>query len=159
MKFDGEITVPGRREAVFDKVQDARTFAWCVDGVGDLTEVDGAHYTATLETKIAYLRFRFKVAVEVLRVERPNLIEARIEGTPIGVVGRLSATSTTTLEDLGGETRIRYAVEVALTGKLGSMGQPVLRSKAKDMEKSFAANLRRVLTAPAIEAAPTEATT
>lgn len=159
MKFDGEITVPGRREAVFDKLQDARTFASCVDGVGDLTEVDAAHYTATLETRIAYLRFRFKIAVEVLRLERPNLIEARIEGTPIGVVGRLSAASTTTLEDVGGETRICYAVDVALTGKLGSMGQPVLRSKAKEMEKSFAGNLRRALAPQSIEAAPTEATT
>src|SRR5258708_37996924 len=110
MKFDGEITVPGRREAVFDKVQDARTFAWCVDGVGDLTQVDGAHYTATLETKIAYLRFRFKVAVEVLRVERPNLIEARIAGPTIGGVGRLSPTSTTTLGDLSGRAPLRSRV-------------------------------------------------
>jgi len=29
-----------------------------------------------------------------------------------------------------------------LAGKLGSIGQPVLRSKAKDMEKIFATRLR-----------------
>jgi carbon monoxide dehydrogenase subunit G len=153
MKFDGEITVPGRRETVFDKIQDARTFASCVDGVSDLASLDGNRYTAILETKIAYLRFKFKTTVEVLRLERPGLIEARIEGTPLGFVGRLSATSLTTLEEIGGDTRIRYDVDVALTGKLGSMGQPVLRSKAKDMEKRFAENLRRVLVAQPTAAA------
>ena len=145
MKFDGEITVRAPRDVVFEKLRDARAFASCVDGVSALTEVDGAHYTATLETKIAYMRFKFAVAVEVLRFESPGLIEAKIEGTPIGVVGRMTATSLTTLEQSGEDVHIRYAVEVALAGKLGSMGQPVLRSKAREMEKSFAVNLRRLL--------------
>ena len=154
MKFDGEISVRAAREAVFEKLRDARVFASCVEGVGALTEVDGTHYTATLETRIAYMRFKFAVAVEVTSLDPPRLIEARIEGTPVGVVGRLAAASTTTLDQNGEETRIRYAVDVSLAGKLGSMGQPVLRSKAREMEKSFAVNLRRVVEAHPVEAAP-----
>ena len=149
MKFDGEISVRAAREAVFEKLRDARAFASCVEGVGALTEIDGTHYSATLETKIAYMRFKFAVAVEVTSLDPPRLIEAKVEGTPIGVVGRLTAASTTTLEQAGEETRIRYAVDVSLAGKLGAMGQPVLRSKAREMEKSFAANLRRLVEAPA----------
>lgn len=155
MKFDGEISVRAPREAVFEKLRDARAFASCVEGVGALTEVDGTHYTATLETKIAYMRFKFAVAVEVLRLEAPALIEAKIEGAPIGVVGRMTASSVTTLAQSGDETQIRYAVEVALAGKLGAMGQPVLRSKAREMEKNFAANLRRLLE---VQPAPHELT-
>ncbi len=149
MKFDGEISVRAGREAVFDKLRDARAFASCVEGVGALAEIDGSHYTATLETRIAYMRFKFAVAVEVTHLDPPRLIEAKVEGTPIGVVGRLTAASTTTLEQTGEETLIRYAVDVSLAGKLGAMGQPVLRSKAREMEKSFAANLRRLVEAPA----------
>jgi carbon monoxide dehydrogenase subunit G len=159
VKFDGEISVRAARAAVFDKLRDARAFASCVQGVSALTEIDSTHYSATLETNIAYMRFKFAVAVEVVRLEPPQRIEAKIEGTPLGVVGRLTAASATTLEESGDETRIRYAVDVALAGKLGAMGQPVLRAKAREMEKSFAANLRRLLDAqPApsqsIEAAP-----
>src|SRR5438874_12168120 len=124
MNVSGEITVRAEREAVFDKLQDARFFASCIEGVSELTEIDAAHYTATLETKIAYLRFKFKVVVEASRLERPSRIEAKVEGTPLGVVGRLTATSTTTLSQAGDETRIAYSVEVSLTGKLGSLGQP-----------------------------------
>jgi carbon monoxide dehydrogenase subunit G len=78
----------------------------------------------------------------VTRAEEPSEIEAKIEGTPLGVVGRLTAKSITRLEDAGNETKVTYSVESTLAGKLGSIGQPVLRSKAKDMEKQFAARLR-----------------
>jgi hypothetical protein len=55
----------------------------------------------------------------------------------LGVVGRLTATASTRLVEAAGETVIRYTIDATLTGKLGSMGQPVLKSKAKDMEKQF----------------------
>ncbi len=90
-----------------------------------------------METRIAYMRFNFKVAVEMSRVTPPEEIEAKVEGTPMGVVGRLTATASTRLVEAGGETVICYTIDATLTGKLGSMGQPVLRSKAKDMEKQF----------------------
>ena len=41
-----------------------------------------------------------------------------------------------------------YSVESTLAGKLGSIGQPVLRSKAKDMEKQFATPAARSLRTP-----------
>jgi hypothetical protein len=47
----------------------------------------------------------------------------------------------TRLTELGDETRIDYEVDAALTGKLGSLGQPVLRAKAKELERQFAAKL------------------
>jgi uncharacterized protein len=87
------------------------------------------------------MKFAFKVSVQVVRAEPPEKIEAKIEGTPLGIVGRLTATSLTTLADAGDATKISYDVEAALTGKLGSLGQPVLRAKAKEMEKQFAARL------------------
>jgi carbon monoxide dehydrogenase subunit G len=153
MKFTGEITIGAPREAVFAKVRDARFFASCVEGVHDLNEIDGDHYTAVLETKVAYLKFKFNVAVEVLRADPPGEIEAKIEGTPSGIVGRLTARSLTRLlEDTAG-TRVTYEVEAALTGKLGSLGQPVLRAKAKEMERQFAQRMRAAFALPQSEGA------
>ena len=142
MKFTGDISIPAPREAVYAKVRDARFFASCVEGVQELNEIDPDHYTAVLETKVAYLKFKFNVAVEVVRAQPPSEIEAKIEGTPLGIVGRLTATSLTRLADDAGGTKVSYEIEAALTGKLGSLGQPVLRAKAKEMEKQFAKRLQ-----------------
>jgi carbon monoxide dehydrogenase subunit G len=142
MKIDGDVTVRAPQAAVYDAVQDARFFASCIDGVQDLTEVDPTHYDAVFETKVAYMKFRFKVSVEVVRKEAPSLMEARIEGTPLGVVGRITATALTRLSQVGDDTKIEYAIEANITGKLGSLGQPVMKSKAKELEKQFASRLR-----------------
>jgi uncharacterized protein len=154
MKFTGDIAIVAPREAVFAKVRDARFFASCVEGVQNLSEIDPDHYTAVLETKIAYLKFKFDVAVEVLRIDPPNEIEARIEGTPSGIVGRLSARSLTRLAEENGGTRVSYEIEAALTGKLGSLGQPVLRAKAKEMERQFAERIRAAFLTSGIERVP-----
>jgi carbon monoxide dehydrogenase subunit G len=97
-------------------VRDARFFASCVEGVQELNEIDPDHYTAVLETKVAYLKFRFKVAVEVVRAQAPSEIEAKIEGTPLGIVGRLTASSVTRLADDTGGTKVSYEIDAALTG-------------------------------------------
>ena len=142
MKFAGDIYLKAPRAAVFAKLRDARFFASCVEGVRDLNEIDSDHYTAVLDTKVAYLKFKFNVTVEVTRMEAPREIEAKVEGTPLGIVGRLTATSITRLADDNGGTKVSYEIEAALTGKLGSLGQPVLRAKAKEMERLFAERMR-----------------
>ena len=141
MKFTGELSVKAPPTAVYEKVRDARFFASCVDGVKDLTEIGPDQYSAVFETKVAYMKFAFKVTVAITRAEPPREIEASVEGAPMGIVGRMTATSVTTLTEVGDETKIAYAIDATLTGKLGSLGQPVLRSKAREMEKQFAARL------------------
>jgi len=149
MKFSGELTVKAPRADVYKKVRDARFFASCVDGVSELAETAPDTYAALFETRVAYMKFKFKVTVQVTRAQEPSEIEAKVEGTPLGIVGRLTATSLTRLAETDGGTRIDYEVEAALTGKLGSLGQPVLRSKAKDMERQFAARLAAAFAPPA----------
>jgi len=142
MIVTGEIVLPAPREIVFQVLQDAPFFASCVEGLRDLKEIDATHYDAILDTKVAYMKFIFKVSVVVTRLMPPERIEAKIEGTPLGIVGRFTAVSTTDLIDAGSETRVRYAIDANLTGKLGSMGQPVLKAKAKEMEQKFAEKMR-----------------
>jgi carbon monoxide dehydrogenase subunit G len=151
MKFTGDILIEAPRDAVYAKVRDARFFASCIEGVQELNEIDPDHYTAVLETKVAYLKFKFNVAVEVVRADPPSEIEAKVEGTPLGIVGRLTASSVTRLADDGNATKVSYEIEAALTGKLGSLGQPVLRAKAKEMEKKFAERMRAAFAAEAAQ--------
>jgi hypothetical protein len=141
MKVEGEISVSAPRTLVFERLRDAPFFASCIDGVNDLTAIDETHYSALFATKVAFMRFSFKVNVEMTRIAPPDEIEAKVEGTPIGIVGRLTATANTKLTESGEQTVIGYSIDATLTGKLGSIGQPVLKAKAKEMEKQFAERL------------------
>jgi uncharacterized protein len=56
-------------------------------------------------------------------------------------VGRLAARAHAA-RGTPRETKVSYEIEAALTGNLGSLGQPVLRAKAKKMERQFAERIR-----------------
>lgn len=142
MNFQGELTVKAPRDQVFEKLRDAHFFASCVEGVRDLTDLGPNRYSAKFETRLAYMRFQFDVEVEMTKVESPIHIEAKVEGRPLGIVGRLSAVASTTLTERSDETLISYVIDATLAGKLGAIGQPVMKSKAKEMEKMFVKNLR-----------------
>lgn len=142
MKITGRFSVKAPRTAVFDAMSDPQFFISCIDGVSDFNEIDDTHYSAVLETKVAYIKFRFNVEVEVVRMEAPALIEARVTGAPIGIVGRFTSSSITELHEEGDETIIAYEIDASLAGKLGSIGQPVVKSKARDMEAEFTRRLR-----------------
>jgi uncharacterized protein len=152
MKFSGTLTVDAPRAQVYKALRDARLFASCVEGVHDLVETGPDTYAAVFDTKIAYLKFSFNVSVQVVRADEPQKIEAKVEGVPHGIVGRLTATAVTKLNEAGAATKIDYDVEAALTGRLGSLGQPVLRSKAKEMERQFAARLGAAFAMPPTDA-------
>jgi hypothetical protein len=87
MNVSGEFTVKAPRERVFETIRDPKSFIALVDGLRDLKEIDPTHYEAVFETKIAYMKFRFNVSVEVTKLEVGE-IGAKVEGTPLGVVGR-----------------------------------------------------------------------
>ena len=49
--------------------------------------------------------------------------------------------------------KIEYEIEANITGKLGSLGQPVMRSKAKELERQFSSRLRARFEQTPVEAA------
>jgi hypothetical protein len=80
---------------------------------------------------VAFLTLRFKVVIDVIRIDPPSAIEARITGDAIGLAGHVVATASLDLTDAGEHrTTIRYATDVGLTGKLGGLGRPVFRDDA-----------------------------
>jgi carbon monoxide dehydrogenase subunit G len=142
MILSGEILVNAPQEAVFNKLNDVPFFASCVEGVSDLEQINDNSYKALLTTKVAYIQFKFQVLVEITENIFPEKITAKTEGNPIGVIGRLLAISSANLIKANDKTLIQYSIDLKLTGKLGSMGQPVLKSKTKELEQQFAKNLQ-----------------
>ena len=138
MNVSGEFTVNAPRDVVFETLRDPSSFVRFVDGVQDLKEIDPTHYEAMFETKVAYLKFKFNVTVEVTRIEEPSRDRSQDRGHAARRGRPPDRQIDHQAEDAGDETKVTYSVESTLAGKLGSIGQPVLRSKAKDMEKQFA---------------------
>jgi carbon monoxide dehydrogenase subunit G len=151
LETSGEISVDVPRDAAFAFLQDPHRLAACIPGCRDLREISPNRYAAVLSSRVAFITLSFNVTIEILRMQAPESIEAAIVGDAIGLVGHVSAIASVRLADEGGQrTTIRYTTDIALTGKLGGLGQPVFRSTSAKLAREFGANLKS-----AVEAQPT----
>jgi carbon monoxide dehydrogenase subunit G len=152
LQTTGEITVDVDRTIAFAFVQDPERLAGCIPGCHDLREVSPGRYSAVLTHRVAFMTLSFKVIIDVVRIEPPNEIEAKINGDAVGLSGHLVATAAVRLtETAERRTTIRYVTDVGLTGKLGGLGQPAFRATSAQLAREFGANLKK-----GIEAGRTE---
>lgn len=146
LETTGEIVVDVDRETAFKFIEIPEQLARCIPGCSDLRETAPGRFTATLSSEISFMTLNFQVVVEVVKIDPPRGIEARITGRPMGISGQLLATAALHLTDAApGRTVIRHSSSVGLTGKLGSLGQPVFRAKSAEMTAKFGANLKAAL--------------
>ena len=139
----GEINVDVDRATAFAAVRDPARLARCIPGCTDLREVGPDRYTALLTSRVAFMKLSFTVAIDVVKIEPPSSLEARITGDAVGISGHLVSTAHLQLLENGGRrTTIRYGMEVGLTGKLGGLGQPVLKATSAKMAREFGDNLK-----------------
>jgi carbon monoxide dehydrogenase subunit G len=146
LQTTGEISVGVPQDAAFGFVRDAQRLAACIPGCSDLRELGAERYSAVLTSRVAFITVSFKVVIEVVRVDPPHAIEATMTGDALGLAGHVAATAAVALSADGEQqTTIRYTTDIALTGRLGGLGQPVFRATSAQLAREFGANLKRAL--------------
>ena len=143
IETSGEITVDVDRVSAFAMVSDPARLARCIPGCQELCELSPDRYTAVLTSRVAFMTLRFKVTIDVVKIEPQTTIEARITGDAVGLSGHVVATASVHLAEAADRrTTIRYSTAIGLTGKLGGLGQPVFRATSAKMAREFGENLK-----------------
>src|SRR5262245_26741934 len=125
LQTSGQVCVDVDRATAFGFVRDPISLAACIPGCKDLQEVSPGVYSAVLSNEVAFITLTFRVRVEVVKIEPPGTMEAKITGESIGLAGRVTANASLQLAEIGpAQTEIRYASNVSLAGKLGGLGEP-----------------------------------
>ena len=88
------------------------------------------------------MKFSFKVSVEVTKLSPPEPHRGQDRGHAARHRRPLHRDLHHRPVEAGNETLVKYSIDANITGKLGSMGQPVLKSKAKEMEQKFVEKMR-----------------
>ena len=146
MQTGGEFTVAVAQAAAFAFVSDPYALARCIPGCSGLRETAPGKYAAKLSNRVGPIAVAFDVTVELTNVVPPSALDAVVSGNATGLGGRLTATAAVRLAALDeSHTTVTYTVDLALTGKLGGIGQPVFRAKSDELSKTFGANVRTAL--------------
>jgi uncharacterized protein len=146
MIFAQECVIPVERERLWDFLMDVPRVARCVPGVETVEPVDERSYQGRLGVRIGPIRLSLDGTVAVEERDptawrarmRADANDRRLGG---GIRARMSLTLTP--DDHG--TRLHIETDLAVLGKIGEFGQPVIKKKADALLEDFARNLRSAL--------------
>ena len=146
MIFSQECVIPVDRERLWDFLMDVPRVARCVPGVEHIEAVDAGGYKGRLGVRIGPIRLSLDGTVAVEDEDhaawrarmRADANDRRLGG---GIRARMSLALTPA--DHG--TRLSIETDLAVLGKIGEFGQPVIRKKADALLEEFARNLREAL--------------
>ncbi len=152
MKLTGEFEVPASAREVWAVFMDPQQLCRVLPGCEAARQIDATHYEASLATKVQFMTIRARAAVELIETEEPpeqiaglsaarGHLVAELVGETLAMAGAFRARLALDLNEEEGRTQGRYAMEVTMLGRLGSLGEPIVRSTAQKQGDQFAANV------------------
>ena len=146
MVFDQETTVAAPVERVWEFLGDVPAMAVCLPGLEGLREENGG-YAGALKVTVGPITVKLEGRMRLESRDRgtwTTLLAIQAEDRRI----RSSTSSRTTMRLVPNgdvETRLVVHTEAAVLGKLGQMGQAVLRKKSDQLLSQFVANMAAAL--------------
>ena len=139
-----EVVVDVDRPTVFAFLQDPTRLSVCIPGCRDVRETAPGRYSAVLTSRVAFMTVSFNTTIQITRLDPPHVLEATIDGDAVGLAGHVASTVIVSLADDGPDrTIVRYSTDVALTGRLGGLGQSVFQSTSTRLAREFGDNLKK----------------
>ena len=150
MKLENQCLVPADWNATWDVLMDIPGAAALVPGVEEVTAEGESRYHATIQVRIGPMRLHFSGTIQLLEQDREKG-EARfhMEAADRRVGGSFRADMTLQLDrQPQDQTGVSISTDVAFMGKLGELGQPLIRRKAASTLQDFARNLSKQVASP-----------
>jgi carbon monoxide dehydrogenase subunit G len=147
MKVEIVSVVPASREATWALVMDIPKAASCIPGLKDITPDGEARYQATLQAKVGPMGMNLSGVITVLSQDAESgeahfLVEANDRRVGGGVKTNMSMKVTAKSPT---ETELEIVADTTFMGRLGELGQPLIRRKARNTLEDFSKNLSKIL--------------
>ena len=159
MEYEGAVTVPAERAAVWDPVTDPEALTACVMGAEAVTRVSEREYEGVVRQSLAGITVEMEGSVRITDLDPPERLRFTGTGRDDRTGSRMDADVEVLLRDGGEETTperdadgttperdadgtvLEYRVDVEFTGKLATLGSRVLRRQVKANIDTYFDNL------------------
>ncbi|HSZ40588.1 MAG TPA: SRPBCC domain-containing protein [Trebonia sp.] len=139
MKIGSTLTIPAEPNRVFERFLDPDTMRACIPGCAELERLDDKHYRGLLVNEVAHVRFSASFAAEITEIQPPGLVRAVLTGEDRKLASSLKVNATLQVAPDGDKSQVTYEMDIALWGKLGRLGEPIVRRRSVEVERQFAA--------------------
>ena len=145
MKLQHRATVPASPDRVWSMLMDVPRVASCVPGVESVTAEGGDRYRGRFRVQVGPVRLSLEGDVELTeRDDAAGRAVMRANGTDARMGGGVRAVVALSLVP-GTSTEIVVDSDVQILGRIGELGQPLIKRKADEIMRAFASNLARTV--------------
>ena len=146
MKFEQDVRVQASQEALWSLLSDFPQAARCLPGVEEVRPLDDGTYQGTVRVRIGPMGLNLSGTVELEQNEDQGVWRMSAQAQDRRVGGGVRAIIEAKLTELApGLTGLSISSDVQFMGRLGELGQPIIRRKANSMLQEFAENLKRAV--------------
>ena len=145
MKLENRCLVSASVNRAWALLLDIPQIAPCIPGVQDV-EADGENqFKAVMQVRVGPVRLNFSGTINVLEQDKEKgEARFRVEAADRKVGGSIRADMTMQLNELSAdESELVIVTDTVFMGKIGELGQPIIRRKAKSTLDDFAKNLAK----------------
>jgi len=148
MTFTQACVVPVARERLWDFLMDVPAVGRCVPGVDSIEAVDGDAYKGGLKISVGPIRLTLQGTIVVEERDRDAWrARMRAEANDRRIGGGIRARMSLALAPAEAGTRLEIHTDLAVLGKIGEFGQPVIKKKADTLLAEFVRNIGSALPA------------
>jgi carbon monoxide dehydrogenase subunit G len=134
------------RERLWDFLMELPRVARCVPGVESIEVVDASATRGSLKIQVGPIRLVLQGTMTVEEQDRGTWrARMRAEANDRRLGGGIRARMSLMLAPGEGGTRLQIDTDLAVLGKIGEFGQPVIKKKADTILAEFARNLQSAL--------------
>jgi len=144
--FEERFTVKASPEALWTFLLDPKCLAPCIPGCDELEVINERTYRVRLTVKVGFLSTRQDLRVEIVEADPPRRLVSEGRGEDSRLGSRVEVRTRLELSPAGeGATVVAYASDVTVLGRLGSIGDAVMKVKAKELAGLFAQKVTAAL--------------
>lgn len=144
--IEERFTVQAPPASVWAFLLDPVRLAPCIPGCDGLEVLDERTYRVRLTVRVGFLATTQDVRMTVVEAEAPRRIVAEGRGEDTRLGSQVDVRTTLELAPAGsGGTAVGYRSEVKVLGRLGSVGDAVMKVKARELAGLFAERVRVAL--------------
>ena len=146
MIFDGKIDLEVPVEKAWDFLIDINKFSTCLPGIDQVTQIDDKTFEGIISAAVGPISGKFNFRSTILESRPPEQMVVRTQGTDTVTKSTVNANMTVDLHSTSeAKSQMDYKADVQIKGRLGILGDMVLRATATLILQEFTRRLRKGL--------------
>ena len=146
MILDGKIDLNVAAEKAWGFLIDINKFSTCLPGIDEVTQIDDKTFDGIISANVGPISGKFNFRSTILESRPPEQMVVRTEGTDSVTKSTVKADMTVDLRRVSDtQSQMDYRADVKINGRLGILGDMVLRATATLILQEFTKRLHRGL--------------